>query len=89
MTSFLAGCMSTAPIHWKHPKHPSSQWSSDHQRCKRATDKYLGKQTRYQADLDIGTGDSYAEQMRVYEVAKKQKKLVAECMYKRGYFPMK
>jgi hypothetical protein len=85
----LVGCSTTPPKYWQHPSIPSSEWGSDLQRCKRATDKYLGKQERYQVDMGMSQDDSYAEQMRVYEVGKKQKELVGECMYKLGYSPIK
>ncbi len=82
----LASCMQSAPKYWQHPKLPSSQWGTDHNKCKRAADKYLGLNASYQADQDIS---SYSEQMRQYEVGKKQKTLVADCMRKAGYVPMR
>lgn len=82
---FLAGCMQTTPMHWQHKTIPSSQWGSDHQRCKRAADKYLGLSGSFEADQGLS---QYDEQMRVYEAGKKQKKLVADCMRKAGYVPL-
>ncbi|MDV7338066.1 hypothetical protein RYZ26_00565 [Terasakiella sp. A23] len=82
----LSACMQSVPKHWQHPKLPSSQWGSDHTKCKRAADKYLGLIASYEADQDIS---SFSEQMRQYDAAKKQKKLVADCMRKAGYVPMR
>ena len=82
----LGACMQTAPNYWQHPKLPSSQWGSDHTKCKRAVDKYLGAKPAYQADQQLST---YDENMRIYNVGKKQKELVADCMRKRGYVPMR
>ncbi len=84
--TLLAACTQTAPKYWQHKTIPSSQWASDHNRCKRAVDKYLGLNRSYHADQ----GQSrYDDQMRLYEVAKKQKKLVADCMRKQGYVPVR
>jgi len=89
VVGLLTGCMSSSPKYWQHRTIPSNQWSSDHNKCKRATDKYLGRYASYQADTDIGNRDAYADQMREYEVGKKQKKMVTDCMRKRGYVPIK
>jgi hypothetical protein len=82
----LTGCMKSAPKYWQHKTIPSEQWSSDHSRCKRAVDKHLGLYSTYEADQNL---DQYSEQMRRYEVGKKQKKLVADCMRKLGYVPVR
>jgi len=82
----LTSCMQSPTRHWQHPKLPSSQWGSDHNKCKRAADKYLGTLPSYQADQNIS---SYDEQMRIYNVGKKRTKLVSDCMRKAGYVPMK
>lgn len=81
----LSGCMASAPQHWQHKSIPSSEWRGDERACKRAVDRYLGRNSTYHADQSLST---YDERMRVYEVGKKQKKLVADCMRKKGYVPI-
>lgn len=83
---FLAGCMQSATNYWQHKSISSDQWSSDHNRCKRAVDRHLGLTRSYEADQGLS---QYDEQMRLYEVSNKQKKLVAECMRKLGYVPVR
>ncbi|NVK20002.1 MAG: hypothetical protein HWE30_14985 [Methylocystaceae bacterium] len=82
----LSSCMQGPPRHWQHPKVPSSQWGADHNKCKRQADKYLGTKPAYQSEQNIS---SYDEKMRLYNVGKKQKELVADCMRRAGYVPMK
>ena len=82
----VSACMQSTPRHWQHKTIPSSQWGSDHNRCKRAADRYLGAKPAYQADQQIS---DYNEQMRVYNVKKKHGKLVSDCMRKAGYVPMR
>ncbi len=84
--SLLAGCMQSTPRYWQHKTIPSSQWGADYNKCKRSVDRYLGLNPRYQADQGL---DKYSESMRVYEVGKKQKEMVADCMRRAGYVPMK
>jgi len=84
--ALLSGCFSKPPVYWQHKTIPSEKWSSDKRRCTRAVDKHLGLTAAYHADQQIST---YDERMRVYEVGKKQKKLVADCMRKLGYVPVR
>ncbi|SCA57202.1 conserved exported hypothetical protein [Candidatus Terasakiella magnetica] len=82
----LSGCMgASSPVYWKHKTLPSSQWRTDQNRCKRAVDKHLGLDYRNHADQGLSM---YDEQMRQYEVGKKQKKLLNSCMRRLGYVPM-
>ncbi|WP_135081865.1 hypothetical protein [Terasakiella sp. SH-1] len=75
----------STPTYWQHKTIPSSQWRNDQNRCKRAVDKHLSLNKRYHADQGL---NHYDEQMRLYDVGKKQKKLVATCMRKLGYVPV-
>jgi len=82
----LSACFTAPPKYWQHKTVPSAQWNSDHNKCKRAVDRHLGLTSAYEADQGL---DQYSEQMRRYEVGKKQKKLVATCMRKAGYVPIR
>lgn len=82
----LSACVQTAPKYWQHKTLPSSQWNTDHNRCKRSVDKHLGLDNRFHADQGL---DDYSERMRVYEVGKKQKSMVSNCMRKHGYVPIR
>ena len=83
--ALLSGCYSKPVSHWQHKTIPSEQWRPDLNRCKREVDKYLGAYDDNHADQGL---DNYSETMRVYDVRKKQQKLVGDCMRRNGYVPM-
>jgi hypothetical protein len=82
----LTGCFSSPPAYWQHKTIPSDQWNRDKISCTRAAEKKLGLENKYHADQGLS---NYDEQMRLYEAGKKLNKMVAICMQRLGYVPVR
>lgn len=83
----IAGCAENR--RWENPSLPPKQWSKDVADCRSGVETAINREQNRQENylgrgLDSGA-DPVARQMTLYDVQKRQDRLIAECLRARGY----
>ena len=83
----LAGCAAAA--RWQHPSLTQDQWPLDASACRGQAGAIIDRETRIDTLAPPRNETRLQSDLNLFEIRKRQSKLFAECMTRKGYQKIK